>query len=180
MCLSSQLYALNKKSYIDGNADIINEGIEAEFEQKPKEETLGDKIDKARGTKTTLDEKGLTIQAKDTLINFRKLKIDKAKPEKTEAPDLIKIKPEWEQERIEKVVEEEKSAKGQATPKTVGSKLPDRKPTTTKADATVEDIFSNFFEREEIIVPDIFEYDKKNFNADLPFGALAQGALALK
>lgn len=42
-----------------------------------------------------------------------------------------------------------------------------------------EEQFGDFLDKEELIVPDTFEYDENNFDKELPIAALGQGALGL-
>ena len=85
---------------------------------------------------------------------------------------LIKVDPEWTPKEDETVVDE-------TTGKPVVKKETKKDAELEAFNKKAEQEFASFMDKEEIISPDVYEYDTDNFQKQYPIGALAQGALGL-
>ena len=175
-----------KKGYVtsdvNGNpSGFLNQMLEV-YDLKTNEENRKSRVKKLkiekRNNKVKYGERAEGVKKLDAIKDVRTnpIKTLKQEPEITTQNSLIKINPEWNnQDSIDEAVNDEVVDQNEAseTSKPVeGSDL-------AQFNKKAADSFGSFLDKEELIVPDTFEYNEDDYKKELPIGALAQGALGL-
>lgn len=158
-----------KKSNLANPAKVWTADIDKEYKAITGEDLFAHLItDPAGGTAGPDNEPATLLTFRDRKPNFTQT-AEEVYPE----PELLPKK------TVPNIIDEpaESNEGGEASSsKTSTSSKTD----TSKADATVKEVFGDFFERDTIDKPDTLQYDADSFNPSIPFGALAQAGLALK
>lgn len=92
---------------------------------------------------------------------------------------VIDINPEWDvQDSIDSAVDGTLDLEIRNDGEDIGTK-PVEGSGVADFERRAADSFGDFIDKEELIVPDTFQYDPNDFDRQLPIGAVAQGALGL-
>lgn len=148
-------------------------------EENSKRQVKKRKEDK-RNFKVKYGERAQGVKGLDAIKDVRLNPIKTIQPTDNSKPSIqnsvISINKDWDIENsIDETVNDNSVDKTEAkeTAKPVqGSDL-------AQFNKKAEDSFSDFLDKEELIVPDTFEYNKDDYKKELPIGALTQGALGL-